>query len=165
MNVFRSVLDDRPRMATLYLKDSLCLAFDTEHCGIYKIWKGGIRKEGAVFTHIKNVQPSSWGDVFFEEDLNSFQISVYFEGEKLKSHHQFKGYEIGANEVYFKYFIAVPWFDTIDVKEKYSIKRDNGKDLALLRHFEFNNLDEKLTLNLSAPSGETVKAKDETWTT
>jgi cytochrome c len=165
LHVFRSVLDDKPRMATLFLEDSLCLAFDTEHCGIYKIWKGGIRKEGAVFTHIKNVQPTSWGDVFFEEDLTSFPISVYTEGKKLESHHQFKGYEIGAKAVYFKYTITVPGFETIDIKEKYSIKRENGKDEAILRHFEFNNLDEKLTLELTDLKGGMLKIKDEIYTT
>ena len=163
--VFRSVLDDRPRIATLYLKDSLCLAFDTEHCGIYKIWKGGIRKEGAVFTHIKNIQPTSWGDVFYDNPLASFPISVYLEGEKLNSRHQFKGYEITENAVFFKYTIAISGFDTIGVKEKYSITRDNGKNVSLLRHFEFNNLDEKLRLNLPLASGETVEIKEERWTT
>ena len=164
MHVFRSVLDKKPRIATLYLKDSLCLAFDTEHCGIFKIWQGGIRKEGAPFTHIKNVQPTSWGDVFYEKNLNSIPISVHSENEKLKIEHQFNGYEIEEDLVSFNYHIAVQGFDNIDIKENYSIEKSEGNIVALLRHFSINNLNEKLKLNITGSSGEIVRINEQNWT-
>jgi cytochrome c len=62
--VFRCVLDRRPRMVTLALSDELWLAYDAEQCGLYKVWKGGVQFDGAVYTSVHGPQPTSVGPTY-----------------------------------------------------------------------------------------------------
>ncbi|WP_209328804.1 c-type cytochrome [Lunatimonas salinarum] len=64
---FRSVLDKKPRMLTLALHPDCYVAYDLEKSELYKVWKGGVRLEGTVFTNKKNIQPTSWGNSYFED--------------------------------------------------------------------------------------------------
>ena len=47
--VFRSVLDQQPRIITLALHDNMWAAYHTDSCALYKIWKGHVQLQGAVY--------------------------------------------------------------------------------------------------------------------
>jgi cytochrome c len=64
--VRRSILDGQTRMLTIQLQDDLYAAYDLENCQLYKLWQGGVHWEGANFTDVKTVQPSTWGHSFYE---------------------------------------------------------------------------------------------------
>src|SRR5215210_5296463 len=66
---FRSVLDTKPRMLTLALDSECYVAYDLAHCMLYKAWKGGVMMEGAAYTNKKNVQPTTWGQSYFPDNL------------------------------------------------------------------------------------------------
>ena len=63
--VFRSVIDAQPRMVTLALDKDLFAAYRTDSCAIYKVWKGGVNLDGAVYTSNHGPQPASLGDAYF----------------------------------------------------------------------------------------------------
>ncbi len=67
---FRSVLDKQPRMLTLALDTSCYVAYDLARCTLYKVWKGGVMMEGAPYTNVKNVQPTTWGKSYFSDSLH-----------------------------------------------------------------------------------------------
>jgi uncharacterized protein len=64
--VFRSVLDARTRILTAALASDLWVAYDTETCGLYKAWPGGVDLQGAVFTGEHGPQPTSKGGAYVE---------------------------------------------------------------------------------------------------
>ena len=41
--VFRSVLDEQPRIITLALHDDVWAAYHTDSCSLYKVWKGHVQ--------------------------------------------------------------------------------------------------------------------------
>lgn len=73
---FRSVLDKKPRMLTLAFDTANFAAYDLGKGELYKVWNGGVIKEGTVFTNKKNIQPTSWGLPYFEEGklFNQWQV-------------------------------------------------------------------------------------------
>src|SRR5204862_1225839 len=66
---FRSVLDSKPRMLTLALDSACYAAYDLAHCTLYKAWKGGVMLEGAAYTNKKNVQPTTWGMPYYDDNV------------------------------------------------------------------------------------------------
>src|SRR5687767_475682 len=75
--VFRSVLDNKPRMITVALHDNLYVSYDAQACQLYKAWKGGVVFDGAVYTTHHGPQPSSKGYAYFtQSDKSSFWYLV-----------------------------------------------------------------------------------------
>src|SRR5258706_3333755 len=64
--VFRSVLDDQPRIITLALNDHLWAAYHTDSCSLYKVWKGQVHLQGAVYDNAHGPQPISIGDAWLK---------------------------------------------------------------------------------------------------
>ena len=62
--VFRSVLDQQPRIITLALHDNMWAAYHTDSCALYKIWKGHVQLQGAVYDNAHGPQPISIGDAW-----------------------------------------------------------------------------------------------------
>ena len=67
--VFRSVLDSLPRMLTVALHDDLWAAYSAQTGALYKVWKGGVNFDGAVYTTAHGPQPSSLGDAYFQNEF------------------------------------------------------------------------------------------------
>ena len=59
---FRSVLDEQPRIITLALHDDVWAAYHTDSCSLYKVWKGHVQFQGAVYDNAHGPQPISIGD-------------------------------------------------------------------------------------------------------
>ncbi|MCZ2102130.1 MAG: DUF1080 domain-containing protein [Chitinophagales bacterium] len=69
--VFRSVLDWNPRMITLALSDQVWAAYHTSTGGLYKVWKGSVYFDGAVYTKAHGPQPISLGNSYFENEYTN----------------------------------------------------------------------------------------------
>jgi len=72
--VFRSVLDGRPRVATLTLDDDLWVAWDATECRVVRAWKGGVDLVGAVYTAEHGPQPRSGGFVYLDGHARRFEL-------------------------------------------------------------------------------------------
>ncbi|MBU6341228.1 MAG: DUF1080 domain-containing protein [Bacteroidetes bacterium] len=68
--VFRSVLDEQPRMITFALNDRMWVAYSTDSCALYKVWADGVDFEGAVYNMRHGPQPMSIGNAWF---VNAFK--------------------------------------------------------------------------------------------
>lgn len=79
--VFRCVLDGRPRIVTLALSDEMWAAWDARTCSLYKVWKGGVLFDGAVYTTVHGPTPTSRG----AEYVRGIEGDVWFArvGEQL----------------------------------------------------------------------------------
>ncbi len=69
--VFRSVLDWHPRMITLALSDQVWAAYHTATGGLYKVWKGSVYFDGAVYTQTHGPQPITIGNSYFENNYTN----------------------------------------------------------------------------------------------
>ena len=71
--VFRSVMDLQPRMLTVALNKDLYTCYDLQSGNLYKVWKGGVNYEGAVYTTAHGVQPTSHGFAYLQDDSQKTQ--------------------------------------------------------------------------------------------
>ncbi len=66
--VFRSVIDKQPRMLTVALHKDLYACYNLQSGNLYKIWKGGVNYDGAVYTTAHGIQPTSFGFPYMQDD-------------------------------------------------------------------------------------------------
>lgn len=71
--VFRSVMDQQPRMLTVALNKDLYACYNLQSGNLYKIWKGGVNYEGAVYTTAHGIQPTSFGFAYLQDDAPETQ--------------------------------------------------------------------------------------------
>ena len=116
--VIRSVLDQRPRMITVAL-DSLCyVAYDATQCNVYKVWQGGIQLDGAAYTNVKTVQPTSRGVSYAVDSVLQSHWKV-LKGNTWQTYTPlFKGYRLKDNWVIFHYALVHAPGDTIHIWER-----------------------------------------------
>jgi cytochrome c len=101
--VFRSVLDNKPRMITVALHDNLYVSYDAQACQLYKAWKGGVVFDGAVYTTHHGPQPSSKGYAYFTQPDKSTFWYLVADGKDVPVVQQFRGYSIKDNQVTFHF--------------------------------------------------------------
>lgn len=114
--VFRSVLDQRPRMVTLALSKEMWLAYDAETCGLYKCWKGGVELKGAVYTTVHGDQPLTRGESYLN-GLDGDVWSAEVDGKPVAVHAQWRGYFLREGRCHLQYEIVLPDRRRIDVQE------------------------------------------------
>jgi len=100
--VFRSVLDQQPRMLTLALHDNLWAAYHTQSGALYKVWEGGVNLDGAVYTTAHGPQPSTLGDAYFE-NIHKTPWGVQKNGQTLETTIQYKGHQFKNGQVQIQY--------------------------------------------------------------
>src|SRR5690606_18221585 len=71
--VFRSVMDKQPRMLTIALNEDLYTCYNLQSGNLYKVWKGGVNYEGAVYTTAHGIQPTSFGFAYVQDDSQETQ--------------------------------------------------------------------------------------------
>ncbi|NJM93597.1 MAG: DUF1080 domain-containing protein [Cytophagales bacterium] len=124
--VFRSVMDGRPRMVTAALHDDVWVCYDAQHLDIYKIWKGGVLFDGAVYNTKHGPQPNTRGYAYYENQLSETPWRLIENGNNTVPKVNFKGYEFREGRVYFKYEIQTSqgiWISIEDSPE-YRSKSD-----------------------------------------
>lgn len=79
-NVFRSVLNERPRMLTVQLDSHHAIAYDTWHCQLAMAWKveSGplVNLDATVYTGNHGPQPNTLGSMVFENTDNEFSSAL-----------------------------------------------------------------------------------------
>ena len=136
--VFRSVLNEKPRMITIALNDRLWVAYDTQYGSIYKAWYGGVDFNGAVYTTSHGPQPTSQGSSYINglEDDNVW----YLDGKKIEDEDfSFKGYSLLDNAVVLSYEINNSESGVIKILERPEMVVAKSGSLALKRIFEVQN--------------------------
>jgi len=146
--VHRSVLDQRPRMITLALHQEGYAAFDAVHCGLYKFWKGGVHLDGAPFTDVKTVQPTTWGVDYAVDSLQHPVWTAVQEAGETTLKPNFKGYFLEDEQVRLHYQLQLPFGKTVSVLEQPELYLDGDNMVRLRRQFTIENLPAKTELHL-----------------
>ncbi|MCY7330373.1 MAG: hypothetical protein LH618_17615 [Saprospiraceae bacterium] len=89
--VFRSVLDQQPRMITFALNDHLWVAYSIDSCSLYKAWSGSVAFDGAVYNMRHGPQPTSVGNGWFENKYRQ-PWSVTLNGQTQQPRPDYKGH-------------------------------------------------------------------------
>src|SRR5437762_2309612 len=153
---FRSVLDKKPRMLTLALDSACYAAYDLAHCILYKAWKGGVMLEGAAYTNKKNVQPTTWGTAYYDDNIQHSKWIAEFNGKKDSSRVVSKGYVFQDDQIHLKYLLILSRGDTIHIEERPEFIRSKTGKPGLERLFKISGVPNGITVSL--------KAKDTTFT-
>jgi len=114
---FRSVLDQQPRMLTLALHDDVWAAYNTQTCALYKVWKGNVNLDGAVYTTVHGPQPSTLGDTWFE---NKYATPWVFQqnGTPVNATLQYKGHHFEKGQVVLSYQATLASGATLTINER-----------------------------------------------
>lgn len=105
--VFRSVLDEKPRMVTAALHDDVWVAYDARTASLYKAWKGGVNFDGAVYTTVHGPQPTSSGYAYYTDAEENVEWFVVEGGKVLTPEVQYRGHRFENNRVIFTYELKV----------------------------------------------------------
>jgi hypothetical protein len=77
---FRCVLDTKPRVLVLALAPNVWAAYDTPNGHLWKVWSGGVRFEGTIYTTKHGPQPTTRGDMLQDDDNKDAQPWVILKG-------------------------------------------------------------------------------------
>lgn len=146
--VFRSVLDGQPRMVTVALHKDLYIAFDAANAGLYKVWKGDVELEGAVYTGKHGPQPTAEGYAYYEQKLEEPAWIIEREGEPQQASVRFAGYKFVDGQVLFEYELVDTRGLHILVEERPEYIHTNGLT-GLQRRFTTPDLPEGVRLGFN----------------
>lgn len=149
---FRSVLDKKPRMLTLAFDSVNFAAYDLGKGELYKVWKGGVTKEGTVFTNKKNIQPASWGTPYFEEGKLFNQYKVKKNDRLIPVKVDYKGYVILNEEITLNFNLVLPNDEVISVEEQPEFSLADDGSIEFKRRFTVNNESDDLEVILHQKS-------------
>ena len=102
--VFRTVLDENPRMIVAALDTSLWVAYDATDCSLKRAWSGGVKFDGAVYTGVHGPQPTSIGANYLNESgSDRAQWSLRSDGDTRPIALDYGGYRIDGGELRLSY--------------------------------------------------------------
>ena len=162
--VFRSVLDEKPRMITLALNENLWLAYSTQNCAIYKAWKGFVNFDGAVYNTVHGPQPNTIGDAFFVNEFDNPWVATK-DGAAQELNIQYRGHSFVKGQVEMNYEFTLPDGKKFTVSEKPEYTVNDSGLKGLERNFEVKGLPQGIQLalktNISSISGSTEKSAEQ----
>jgi len=151
--VFRSVLDGAARMISIGLSDDQFIAFNTSDGSIYKVWKGLINMEGAVFTGAHGPQPTAVGDMYFV-NKHKQPWTLTKGGSAIPTSYQYRGHKF-INDVPTLMHGLRADGKTIIINETIRlVKTEKGEELQ--RNFSTEGLAENYGVQLKANASSIV---------
>ena len=139
--VFRSVLDDRPRMITAVLHPYLSVAYETPSASLYKAWNGGVLLDGAVYTTRHGPQPSSKGVDYLDETMDRW---FFAEGDKaIEAQVEYRGHRIEDGTFTLLYTLRDGRGGEVKVEETPEYTR-RGNQHGLVRKFRTEQKGDRL---------------------
>lgn len=115
--IFRSVLDARPRMVTIALDDNLWAAYSANDCALYKVWKGNVNFDGAVYTTVHGPQPTTIGKGYtINQHPNPWVITK--SGAPVNFKTQYRGHKIVNSHAQLMYDLVLDNGKTIQITEQ-----------------------------------------------
>lgn len=144
--VFRSVLDKRARVITVALNADLYVAYDANNCGIFKIWKEGVKYSGTIWDTKHGPQPITKGKSYSDGIVDEQVWFVSKNGIQMPTTVQFKGYVWKNNKITFKYELTA---------DEQKIQVEETPEYILKAIDNFPGLERKI--KTTAPDGYVVQ--------
>ncbi len=153
--VFRSVLDQRPRMVTALLHPDLSVAYDATYGSLYKAWKGGVELAGAVYTTEHGPQPTAKGPAYWEPPTDRPVWTVRRGSAPLNTKVVYRGYRWDRNKTRgFTMLVDLVRSDNtkVTIEETPEAVGDADGRVGLERSFKVTGLgNDRLVLEGGAP--------------
>lgn len=147
--VFRSVLDQIPRVITIAMDSNAWVAYRTDKASMYKVWDGGVTFEGAVYDYAHGPQPSSYGYAYtINEYENPWSLSSNGSINPLKI--EYKGHRFKDDRVNLNYELIKPNGKAIIVAESPEVIKDEKGQNIFNRQFNVSGLENGEELKLKA---------------
>ncbi|HEY0009428.1 MAG TPA: hypothetical protein VGB55_11940 [Tepidisphaeraceae bacterium] len=147
--VFRSVLDNHPRMITIALHGDMWLAFDAQACVLKKAWAGGVKLTGSVYDTKHGPQPTSVGQGYLEvAEAPSWSGSAA--GQPVALTATYRGYVLQGTGVVLKYDLAFPDGTIASVEDAPEHATENDRT-TLVRKITLRGLGEGRTIDFAVP--------------
>lgn len=150
--VFRSVLDAQARMVTVALDDDLWAAYNTENGALYKVWKGGVNFDGAVYTTVHGPQPSSLGNAWFENKYPQPWVLIN-NGQVTDTKVQYRGHRFEKGQVSLQYEIPAANGQVIKIQERPEAIKDEKGQVSFERTFQVSGAPEGISIGLKTNTG------------
>ncbi|NNK89489.1 MAG: DUF1080 domain-containing protein [Saprospiraceae bacterium] len=152
--VFRSVLDQNPRMITAALNNDLYVAYHTETGAMYKAWKGLVNFEGAVYNTAHGPQPTAVGDAYL---INNYREpwTLLKEGKPVESDFRYLGHRIADGELELLYRLSGK-DNMVDITERVERTESESGQLGLKRSFRTTGLSAPYTIEWKSNVGSVV---------
>ncbi|MDA0196661.1 MAG: DUF1080 domain-containing protein [Bacteroidetes bacterium] len=125
--IVRVNLDSRPNMIGLALNKNMFAAYDGKIGGLYKVWKGNINFTGPVYDNLHGPQPTSEGEAYITEKLETTPWSVVNNDKEKSSVVSYKGYVINNDQITIKYTMTLASGEIINVSETPEYISKDGK--------------------------------------
>jgi len=155
--IFRSVLDQQPRMITLALQEEVWAAYSTQNAALHKVWSGNVELDGAVYTTAHGPQPLSIGDAWFVSDHKTpWQVSRGGKEEAVKI--QYKGHQIKNGQAILKYELNLVDGNTIQITEQPEAKISETGLASFERVFTTANVPDGVSISLKTNASSIVAA-------
>ena len=142
--VFRSVLDNNPRMITAALDEDLYVAYHTESGALYKAWKGLVNFEGAVYDAAHGPQPTAVGDAYLVNEKKQ-PWSLMKDGQVVDNAFQYGGHRIVDGQVELIYHLR-DGETNVSVYEKPEANLNEREQMIFTRDFTVSGLEEGYTI-------------------
>lgn len=155
--VFRSVLDETPRIVTAALSDEIWVAYDARTASLFKAWKGGVNFDGAVYTTVHGPQPTSEGYAYYVDQAENIEWFVKSGDKKITPKLKYKGHKFVDDQVLFTYHLIVDGQTIIVTETPEAIAR--GSQNGLSRTFTLENAGD-LQVGLSVKLTSLEKEED-----
>ena len=138
MSVFRSVLDERPRMITVKLDENFWVAYSAETGALYRAWRDGVDFNGAVYTTAHGPQPSSIGPAYLVSHETE-PWSLIVDGEPVAAEVTYKGHAERGEQATIRLEFKTRMNKTFTVTETPAYSVDASGNPGLQRTFTVEN--------------------------
>ena len=148
LTVFRSVLDQRPRMITIRLDESLWAAYSAENGALYRVWRDGVHFDGAVYTTAHGPQPTSVGPAYLvSTSMNPWLLQQ--NGNSSQPEVRFKGHAEQGPQTTIRLELSDAEGETFMVTETPRYISDDAGNVGMQRVFTVENVPDGVTVILS----------------
>ncbi|MDA0196870.1 MAG: DUF1080 domain-containing protein [Bacteroidetes bacterium] len=134
--VFRSVIDQKPRMLTVALHQDLYTSYDLQTGNLYKAWKGGVNYDGEPFIQRRSaIQPTSTGYPYIYDSAKRTQWSLKTSEGIEKPTINYLGHVMTKGQVGIEFELISKSGNSIKIREtpEYNLKESK---MGLVRDFK-----------------------------
>jgi len=148
--VYRTVLDEMPRMLFAALHRDLYVAYDTQKAKLYKAWKGVVNFQGAVYDGAHGPQPTTVGDAYMIDHSGEDVWKLVSAGSDQAVQIDYKGHGFVDGSLELHYNLAAEGIEAISISEKLDYAESETGQLQLKRVFKLENCPEDVNVILKS---------------
>jgi cytochrome c len=123
------VLDTKPRILVLALSPNLWAAYSTQTGQLWKVWSGGVKLEGAVFTTKHGPQPTSKGDLLQLTEAPDQPWQVIKDGVAVPFTVQYNGHKFEGDGIVLSTTLVLTDGTKLEVEERPEVALVNLESL------------------------------------